>query len=129
MSLLSQRRGIQIFTYRPWDWNPSVWDEHYSKINLKKEQRSRRQNIEYINFIKRSLEITKIAEQKPRENLSILELGCGSGPLGAEMTDWGYSVEFSDYSDVLIERLRKEFGYKAFAVDCRDLSFAKDNSL
>jgi 16S rRNA A1518/A1519 N6-dimethyltransferase RsmA/KsgA/DIM1 with predicted DNA glycosylase/AP lyase activity len=47
----------------------------------------RGQNIEYINFIKRSLEITKIAEQKPRENLSILELGCGSGPLGAEMID------------------------------------------
>ena len=88
----------------------------------------RGQNIEYINFIKRSLEITKIAEQKPRENLSILELGCGSGPLGAKMIDWGYSVEFSDYSDVLIERLRKEFGYKAFTADCRDLSFAKDNS-
>ena len=96
MNLPNQRRGIQVFTYRPWDWKPLVWDQHYSKINLKKEQRSRRQNIEYINFVKRSLEITKIAEQKPRENLSILELGCGSGPLGAEMIDWGYSVEFSD---------------------------------
>ena len=59
---------------------------------------------------------------------SVLELGCGTGPLGAEMIDWGYSVEFSDYSDVLVKRLQREFGYKVLPANCRNLSFAKDNS-
>jgi len=97
-------------------------------INLKAEQKSRLMNTECFDFIDKYLELSRVSRKENRKNISSLELGCGSGPLGAHMLEQGYSVDFSDFSTNCVKRLKEEFGYNAFVADCRQIKFAADNT-
>lgn len=85
-------------------------------------------NSEYLSFVDNIFETTGRSSVPDRKKIRVLELGCGSGPLGSHLLDLGYSVDFSDYSEILVKRLTSEFGYTAFAADCSNLSMVDNET-
>ena len=95
------------------------WDNRYGRCDLKEEQKVRLQESEYQNLIDQELNRLK--------NLGItkvkcLELACGSAPWTGYLISKGVQTKCSDYSEILVKRLRDEFGYTAIASDISDLS-------
>lgn len=116
----SKTKSAQVF----WavEMTKDYWDQRYESMDLLGQRKSRQLNVEYISFIEASLTTCGISEKSPRDEVKIIETGCGSGPLGAHLLDQGYQTEFCDYSEPLVRRLREESGYRAFVADCSDLS-------
>lgn len=104
------------------DMTKEYWNKQYESMDLVGQRQSRQHNVEYISFIEASLTACGISDKLPRNEAKIIEMGCGSGPLGAHLLDQGYQMEFSDYSEPLVRRLREESGFRAFVADCSDLS-------
>jgi SAM-dependent methyltransferase len=125
--MLGYKNRTAFYMKKPHSWCSDDWDKRYREYNLAEIQKNGRKNIEYLNFMERALKETGIAD-RPKDGVSIIEVGCGSGPLGAHLLDLGYKVVFSDWSEVVVDRLSKEFGYKAFTADCTNLSNIEDES-
>ena len=125
--MLGYKKRTAYYMKTPHSWRSDDWDKRYREANLAEEQKNARMDIEYLNFMEHAFKETGVADRQ-KDGVSIIELGCGSGPLGAHLLDLGYNVDFSDYSEVVVDRLSKEFGYKAFTADCTNLSNIEDES-
>jgi SAM-dependent methyltransferase len=126
--MFGYRKRTALYMKTPHSWCSDDWDKRYRERNLAAGQKKVQQNIEFLNFMERALKETGIADRS-KDEVSVIELGCGTGPLGAHLLDLGYNnVVFSDYSEVLVDRLSKEFGYNAFVADCTNLSNIEDES-
>jgi SAM-dependent methyltransferase len=99
------------------------WDTRYSELNIKAEQKARTQETEYQSIIDN---ITSKLLKK--EGLKCLELACGSAPWAKYLSEKEIDVECSDYSKVIVERLKNEQGLNAFVAPINNLSAIPDNS-
>lgn len=115
-------KGVCVYVYKEKEWDDAHWDARYVKIDLQQERISRLNNIEYLDFINAALSDHGLAETPDRSRLKAIELGCGCGPLGRYLENQGYTVRYSDYSSILVRRLKEEFDCDAVTLDCTDLS-------
>jgi len=111
--------------YRYGPHGSKEWDAYYKVVNIKSEQKRCLENVEFLQMVDDALRLT---EKRHGTDIRILELGCGSAPLAAYLSQKGYKVEVSDYSGTLVKRLKDEFDFEAFTADCRNMNNVDDNS-
>jgi SAM-dependent methyltransferase len=102
------------------------WDSRYAAIDINVEQSERLQESEYQAII--DDELLKLLKQS-KQKLKCLELACGSAPWAQYLSQNEIlDVECSDYSKVIVERLRNEQGLNAFVASNNDLSAIPSNT-
>ena len=114
-----QNTAFAVDTRRP------EWENLYAQCDVAAEQKIRLQETEYRSVI--DVELAGLQSRgitKPK----CLELACGTAPWTAYLAAKGFDVTCSDYSETVVDRLHKEFGFKAAAADISDLHRFEDQS-
>ena len=75
------------------------------------------EDSDYLYFFK----VTGL-ENKPKKKVKVLEVGCGSGPLGRRLAKYGYQVTGIDLSGILVRKAnvlakQEKIKYKAVTAD------------
>lgn len=94
------------------------WNFRYKTLDIEKEQKERLAETEYVAVIETQLEKLRKEKDGP---IKCLELAAGSGPWTRYLKDKGYDVDYSDYSEVIVERAEKEQGFTSFVADISKL--------
>ena len=107
------------------DTRQQEWENLYAQCDVGAEQKIRLQETEYRSVIDEELaRFQNRGITKPK----CLELACGTAPWTAYLAAKGFDVTCSDYSGAVVDRLHKEFGFKAVAADISDLRCFDDQS-
>ena len=106
---------LQVFTHSSVSIvdRKSEWNNRYKKLNISQESKERLLNSCYIDIFDKYLDLSKNKNKLPR----VLELACGSAPFTKRALNNNAHAVATDYSEIIINRLKKEYKYEAYVED------------